>query len=87
MHKRIAPPKPQGLKRLRPQAGLSRRQLAEMVGVVVSTLVTWEQGLSLPLPATLAKLAGTLGLPVEKLREEMQAVWKGRRKGKRKSVQ
>jgi DNA-binding XRE family transcriptional regulator len=86
-HGRIHPFEPRGLMLRRLHAGFSRPGLAARVGVSYGTVVIWEQGWRLPQPQIVAILAGVLGLPVEKLREEMQAVWKGRRKDKRKSVQ
>jgi DNA-binding XRE family transcriptional regulator len=77
-HGRI--PRPQGLKRRRVEAGLSRRMLAEKMGVVLTALPTWEHGRSLPRSATLASLARTLRLPVAQLRAEMEAVRKSWRK-------
>jgi DNA-binding XRE family transcriptional regulator len=67
-------PSPQGLKRRRTAEGLSRRELGKRLGVAYATVVTWEQGRNLPLPAVLSALARIFAVPMEQLRAEMEAV-------------
>ena len=59
----------QHLRRLREGAGLSRAELARRAGVPASTLRGWEGDRGFPaLPAAL-RLAGALGVPVERFAE------------------
>jgi transcriptional regulator with XRE-family HTH domain len=56
----------QHLRRLREAAGLSRAALARKAGVASSTLGNWEAGRGMPGLPTLLRLAGALGVPVER---------------------
>jgi transcriptional regulator with XRE-family HTH domain len=60
------------LRRLREGAGLSRAEVARRAGVPVSTLRGWEADRGFPaLPAAL-RLAGALGVAVERLAERVE---------------
>src|SRR5262249_25950604 len=51
-----------GLKRLRPAAGLTEKELAERGGVALRTVSSLEQGLYEPVLSTLLALADALGV-------------------------
>lgn len=55
---------PQRLQLAREVAGLRKIHLAERVGVTAAAISQFEHGASRPSPATLGKLALTLGVPV-----------------------
>lgn len=56
------------LRELREQRCISQRDLAIRAGIVPATLCLIEQGLSAPLPHTVAGLAASLDLQVDELR-------------------
>jgi transcriptional regulator with XRE-family HTH domain len=59
----------QHLRGLREAAGLSRPQLARRAAVPVSTLRNWEAYRGFPGLPALLRLAGALGVPVERFAE------------------
>jgi hypothetical protein len=80
-HGRIKKPlRLQGLGRRRARAGLSRRELAKQVGVVLSAVELWESTGRLPRPADLAAVARVLAVPVGRLRAEIKAAREAWRK-------
>jgi transcriptional regulator with XRE-family HTH domain len=62
----------QHLRALREGAGLSRAELARRAGVPVSTLRNWECGRGFPDLPALLRLAGALGVPVERFAEGVE---------------
>jgi putative transcriptional regulator len=60
------------LRGLREEAGLSRAALARRAGVPVSTLRNWENDPGFPGLAAGLRLAGVLGVPVERLAEGVE---------------
>jgi transcriptional regulator with XRE-family HTH domain len=60
------------LRALRGEAGLSRPELAREAGVPVSTLRNWEGGRGMPGLPVLLRLAGALGVPVERFAEGVE---------------
>lgn len=58
---------PANLRRLRKQAGLSRRQLADMVGVSQLTISVYEQGRCTPSVKAVAALAAAFGCTLDDL--------------------
>jgi putative transcriptional regulator len=62
----------QHMRALREEAGLSRAERARRAGVPVSTLRNWENDRGFPSLATGLRLAGALGVPVERLAEGVQ---------------
>jgi putative transcriptional regulator len=60
------------LRALRDEAGLSRAALARRAGVPVSTLRNWEHDRGFPGVAAGVRLAGALGVPVERLAEGVE---------------
>ena len=52
---------------LRHNRHVTQDELAAMVGVELRTLQRWEEGTQRPGPAMSRKLAGALGVPVEKV--------------------
>ena len=64
-----APPEPfwQRLRRLRHARGLSRDELARLVGVGLSTISWWELDVTHPLPERLPGLSSALGVPLDEL--------------------
>lgn len=62
----------QHLRALREGAGLARAALARQTGVPVSTLRNWEADRGFPPVAAFLKLAGVLGVPVERLAEGVE---------------
>jgi transcriptional regulator with XRE-family HTH domain len=59
------------LRRLREEAGLSRAGLGRRAGVPAARLRNWENDRGFPGPALL-RLAGALGVPVERLAEGVE---------------
>lgn len=57
----------ENLREYRRQAGLTQRQVAQQVGVGVSTISMYEQGQRLPDVDTLSKLSKVLGVSVNAL--------------------
>jgi transcriptional regulator with XRE-family HTH domain len=62
----------QHLRGLRESADLSRPQLSQKAGVPVSTLRNWEADRGFPGLPALLRLAGALGVPVERLAEGVE---------------
>jgi transcriptional regulator with XRE-family HTH domain len=62
----------QHMRGLREAAGLSRPELARRAAVPVSTLRNWEAGRGFPGLAALLRLAGALGVPVERFAEGVE---------------
>jgi putative transcriptional regulator len=60
------------LRGLREEAGLSRADLARRAGVPGSTLQHWENDRGFPSLAAGLRLAGVLGVPVERLAEGVE---------------
>ena len=60
------------LRALREGAGLSRSELAREAGVPVSTLRNWEGDRGFPGLPALLRLAGALGVPVERFAEGVE---------------
>ena len=69
------------LRALRGKAGLSRAGLARRAGVPVSTLRNWEGGRGMPGLPALVRLAGALGVPVERFAEGVEDPRGGRTGG------
>jgi len=62
----------QHLRALRESAGLSRAVLARRAGVPAGTLRNWEGDRGFPGLPALLRLAGALGVPVERLAEGVE---------------
>jgi transcriptional regulator with XRE-family HTH domain len=62
----------QHLRGLREGAGLSRPELARRAGVPVGTLRNWEGDRGFPGLPALLRLAGALGVPVERFAEGVE---------------
>jgi transcriptional regulator with XRE-family HTH domain len=62
----------QHLRGLRDEAGLSRAELARRAGVPVSTLQNWENDRGFSNLAAGVRLAGALGVPVERFAEGVE---------------
>jgi transcriptional regulator with XRE-family HTH domain len=62
----------QHLRGLRDGAGLSRSELARRAAVPVSTLRNWEADRGFPGLPALLRLAGALGVPVERFAEGVE---------------
>jgi HTH-type transcriptional regulator, cell division transcriptional repressor len=62
----------QHLRGLREAAGLSRPELARRAGVPVGTLRNWEADRGFPGLPALLRLAGALGVPVERFAEGVE---------------
>jgi len=60
------------VRRLRELKGLSQTELAELAGLVPSTVSLFENGYSKPHPATLRKLADALDVEVADLFEQRE---------------
>jgi transcriptional regulator with XRE-family HTH domain len=60
------------LRALRDEAGLSRAALARRAGVPASTLRHWEGDRGFPALAACLRLAGALGVPVERFAEGVE---------------
>jgi transcriptional regulator with XRE-family HTH domain len=60
------------LRGFREGAGLSRAELARRAGVPVSTLRNWEADRGFPSLPALLRLAGAMGVPVERLAEGVE---------------
>jgi transcriptional regulator with XRE-family HTH domain len=60
------------LRALREGAGLSRAELARRAGVPASTLRHWENDRGFPSLAAGVRLAGALGVPVERIAERVE---------------
>jgi transcriptional regulator with XRE-family HTH domain len=60
------------LRSLREGAGLSRAELARRAAVPASTLRGWERDRGFPNLPALLRLAGALGVPVERLAEGVE---------------
>jgi transcriptional regulator with XRE-family HTH domain len=60
------------LRGLREAAGLSRPELARRAGVPVGTLPNWEGDRGFPGLPALLRLAGALGVPVERFAEGVE---------------
>jgi transcriptional regulator with XRE-family HTH domain len=60
------------LRGLREAAGLTRAGLARRAGVPVSTLGNWEAERGFPGLPALLRLAGALGVPVERFAESVE---------------
>jgi transcriptional regulator with XRE-family HTH domain len=54
------------------EAGLPRAELARRAGVPVSTLRNWENGRGFPSLAAGLRLAGVLGVPVERIADGVE---------------
>jgi transcriptional regulator with XRE-family HTH domain len=70
---------------LRREAGLPRAELARRAGVPVSTLRNWENDRGFPSLAAGLRLAGVLGVPVERLAEGVEDPQKRSRKPTRRA--
>ena len=57
----------------RTKAGLTQKQLAELIGVSHRTITSYEQGERKPYPAQQGKLANILGVPIEYLTDNEAA--------------
>ena len=68
------------MKRLRVASGLTQEDLAQQLGVSVSTVQKWEQGLSIPrmTPADMAKLVTVLKTDLATL-TEVERAWRDSR--------
>jgi putative transcriptional regulator len=62
----------QHLRAMREDAGLSRAELARRAAVAASTLRNWEGGRGFPGLPALLRLAGALGVPVERFAEGVE---------------
>lgn len=62
----------QHMRALREAAGLSRPELARRAAVPVSTLRNWEADRGFPGLPALLRLAGALGVPVERFAEGVE---------------
>jgi transcriptional regulator with XRE-family HTH domain len=62
----------QHLRALREGAGLSRAELARRAGIPAGTLRNWEGDRGFPGLPALLRLAGALGVPVERLAEGVE---------------
>ena len=60
------------LRALHEGAGLSRAELAQKASIPASTLRNWEQDRGMPGPAAAVRLAGALGVPVERFAEGVE---------------
>jgi putative transcriptional regulator len=60
------------LRALRDEAGLSRAELARRAGVPASTLRNWENDRGFPSVAAGLRLAGALGVAVERIAEGVE---------------
>src|SRR5262245_30097122 len=60
------------LRAVREEAGLSRLELARQAGVTASILRNWEADRGMPSLAVLVRLAGALGVPVERFAEGVE---------------
>jgi len=69
------------LRRLREVAGLSRAELARRAGVPVSTLRGWEGDRGMPGLHAALRLAGALGVPVERFAEGVEDPAEDERRG------
>lgn len=56
----------------RKNKGLSRQEVAEMLGKSVSTISNWEQGIQAPDKANLMLLSQIYGIPVDLIRIKTQ---------------
>jgi len=65
----IKPGFPARLREARERAGLTLRQLGEFVGINYSQISRYEQGIALPRPGVLVRLAEVLAMPLEHLRD------------------
>ncbi len=52
---------------LRQRSGMSKTQLADRLGVDLSTVCKWESGVNKPMADTLLKLADLLGCTIDEL--------------------
>lgn len=58
------------------QSGLTDKQIAEAVGVLISTAWRWRNGKAVPSsPGHIAKLAAALGRPPRDIRPDLAAVF------------
>ena len=53
------------IRNLRTEKGLSRKEVAEKVGVTVQTVYRWENGMSFPNDASLKRLSDLFGVSVD----------------------
>jgi transcriptional regulator with XRE-family HTH domain len=74
----------QRLQRLRREAGLSQRGLADRAGVPIGTLRNWEQGRREPYFSTAVRVAMALGVTLDELAARADEAEAGRTGGKRK---
>lgn len=58
------------LREARLRAGLTQRELGEQAQVNYSQISRYEQGLAMPRPGVLLRLADVLGVPLEHLRDD-----------------
>ena len=57
----------ENIKRHRKEAGLTNRQLANVLGVTVSSVEKWQDGTRTPRPAKLLLLSEVLGVSLDEL--------------------
>lgn len=65
----IKPGFPERLREARERVGLTLRGLGELVGINYSQISRYEQGIALPRPGVLVRLAEALAMPLEHLRD------------------
>ncbi|MDH2022921.1 helix-turn-helix domain-containing protein [Stenotrophomonas sp. GD03680] len=65
----IKPGFPERLREARERGGLTLRELGELVGINYSQISRYEQGIALPRPGVLVRLAEALAMPLEHLRD------------------
>lgn len=71
---------------LREAHGLSRREFGRKIGVVKSTLYSWENGLSLPSKQSLQRISDAFQLPMDASQWPEMYVRKPKRSGKKKCM-
>lgn len=67
---------PQAAMALRIEKNISRRKLADVIGLSQLTVTSYEQGKTIPSVRVIGRLAGALGCPIEALfrvREQARA--------------